>query len=92
MAQVHPEDIRANSYAGFETITCQIEHKLLNRGFQLNVIAIGKRPSKMSPRLAGGPQGPPMRSVQMFSRILEHTKNLITLFAKHQDHDFNVGS
>lgn len=42
MAQAHPEDIRANSYVGFETITRQIEHKLLKRGFQFNVIVVGQ--------------------------------------------------
>ena len=52
MAQAHPEDIRANSYVGFETITRQIEHKLLKRGFQFNVIVVGTRFSKMSPELA----------------------------------------
>lgn len=41
MAQAQPEDIRANSYVGFETITRQIEHKLLKRGFQFNVIVVG---------------------------------------------------
>jgi len=42
MAQAQPEDIRANSYVGFETITRQIEHKLLKRGFQFNVIVVGQ--------------------------------------------------
>ena len=42
------EEIRANSYVGFDTITQQIEHKLLKRGFQFNVIVVG-----MSPRLFG---------------------------------------
>jgi hypothetical protein len=36
------EEIRANSYVGFETITRQIEHKLLKRGFQFNVIVVGE--------------------------------------------------
>ena len=35
------EEIRANSYVGFDTITQQIEHKLLKRGFQFNVIVCG---------------------------------------------------
>ena len=35
------EEIRANSYVGFDTITQQIEHKLLKRGFQFNVIVVG---------------------------------------------------
>jgi len=42
MAQVQPEEIRANAYVGFETITRQIEHKLLKRGFQFNVIVVGQ--------------------------------------------------
>lgn len=41
MSQVQTEEIRANSYVGFETITRQIEHKLLKRGFQFNVIVVG---------------------------------------------------
>lgn len=35
------EEIRATSYVGFDTITQQIEHKLLKRGFQFNVIVVG---------------------------------------------------
>ena len=42
MAQVQSDEIRANAYVGFETITRQIEHKLLKRGFQFNVIVVGK--------------------------------------------------
>jgi septin 3/9/12 len=36
------EEIRASSYVGFDTITRQIEHKLLKRGFQFNVIVVGQ--------------------------------------------------
>ncbi|KAH7874867.1 GTP binding protein [Lentinula edodes] len=36
------EEIIANSYVGFDTITQQIEHKLLKRGFQFNVIVVGQ--------------------------------------------------
>jgi septin 3/9/12 len=35
------EEIRATAYVGFDTITQQIEHKLLKRGFQFNVIVVG---------------------------------------------------
>ena len=35
------EEIRASSYVGFDSITSQIEHKLLKRGFQFNVIVVG---------------------------------------------------
>ncbi|KAG6836176.1 Septin Spn2 [Arthromyces matolae] len=35
------EEIRAGSYVGFDSITTQIEHKLLKRGFQFNVILVG---------------------------------------------------
>jgi len=41
MSQAQSEEIRAESYVGFETITRQIEHKLLKRGFQFNVIVVG---------------------------------------------------
>jgi septin 3/9/12 len=37
-----PQEIRAASYVGFDTITRQIEHKLLKRGFQFNVILVGQ--------------------------------------------------
>jgi hypothetical protein len=36
------DEIRANAYVGFDTITQQIEHKLLKRGFQFNVIVVGQ--------------------------------------------------
>jgi septin 3/9/12 len=36
------EEIRAESYVGFDSITQQIEHKLLKRGFQFNVIVAGR--------------------------------------------------
>ncbi|KAF9261472.1 cell division/GTP binding protein [Marasmius fiardii PR-910] len=35
------EEIMASSYVGFDSITRQIEHKLLKRGFQFNVIMVG---------------------------------------------------
>jgi len=35
------DEIRAQSYVGFDSITQQIEHKLLKRGFQFNVIVVG---------------------------------------------------
>lgn len=35
------EEIRASSYVGFDSITRQIEHKLLKRGFQFNVMVVG---------------------------------------------------
>jgi hypothetical protein len=41
MAAVDLEEIRASSYVGFDSITRQIEHKLLKRGFQFNVIVVG---------------------------------------------------
>jgi septin 3/9/12 len=41
MAAAAVEEIRATSYVGFDSITQQIEHKLLKRGFQFNVIVVG---------------------------------------------------
>jgi septin family protein len=43
MAAVATQEIKADTYVGFETITSQIEHKLLKRGFQFNVILVGER-------------------------------------------------
>ncbi|KAK7034729.1 cell division control protein [Paramarasmius palmivorus] len=37
-----PEEIMAQSYVGFDSITKQIEHKLLKRGFQFNCIVVGQ--------------------------------------------------
>jgi len=42
MAAAAVEEIRATSYVGFDSITQQIEHKLLKRGFQFNVIVVGQ--------------------------------------------------
>ncbi|GJJ12409.1 Septin Spn2 [Clathrus columnatus] len=42
MATAAVEEIRAPSYVGFDSITRQIEHKLLKRGFQFNVIVVGQ--------------------------------------------------
>jgi len=36
------EEITAGSYVGFDSITRQIEHKLLKRGFQFNVMVVGQ--------------------------------------------------
>ena len=41
MAAVEVQEIRAASYVGFDSITQQIEHKLLKRGFQFNVMVVG---------------------------------------------------
>ncbi|WWD00167.1 hypothetical protein V866_007076 [Kwoniella sp. B9012] len=37
-----PEEISAAQYVGFDSITRQIEHKLLKRGFQFNVMVVGQ--------------------------------------------------
>ncbi|PAV23968.1 GTP binding protein [Pyrrhoderma noxium] len=42
MAAADVDEIRATAYVGFDTITQQIEHKLLKRGFQFNVIVVGQ--------------------------------------------------
>ena len=41
MATVPPTTIYPNSHVGFDSITSQIERKLLKRGFQFNVICVG---------------------------------------------------
>jgi hypothetical protein len=40
-AQSHPT-VYPNSHVGFDSITAQIEKKLLKRGFQFNVICVGQ--------------------------------------------------
>jgi septin 3/9/12 len=42
MATPTAEEIRASTYVGFDSITRQIERKLLKRGFQFNVIVVGQ--------------------------------------------------
>jgi len=42
MATAAVEEIYADSYVGFDSITRQIEQKLLKRGFQFNVIVVGQ--------------------------------------------------
>jgi len=42
MATAAVEDIRASAYVGFDSITRQIEYKLLKRGFQFNIIVVGQ--------------------------------------------------
>jgi hypothetical protein len=49
MAAVEVQEIRASSYVGFDSITQQIEHKLLKRGFQFNVIVVGQSCTTFSP-------------------------------------------
>ncbi|KAL3235259.1 Cell division control protein 10 [Nakaseomyces bracarensis] len=36
-----PESVLPSNYVGFDTITSQIEHRLLKRGFQFNVMVVG---------------------------------------------------
>ncbi|THH16143.1 hypothetical protein EW146_g4436 [Bondarzewia mesenterica] len=42
MAAPEVQEIRATSYVGFDSITQQIEHKLLKRGFQFNIMVVGQ--------------------------------------------------
>jgi len=42
MSTAAVEEIRATAYVGFDSITRQIEHKLLKRGFQFNVMVVGQ--------------------------------------------------
>ncbi len=36
------EVIKPNSYVGFDTITTQIEDRLIKRGFRLNLMLVGR--------------------------------------------------
>lgn len=44
MAAMPAASIYPQSHVGFDSITSQIERKLLKRGFQFNVICVGKLP------------------------------------------------
>lgn len=46
MAAMPPASIYPQSHVGFDSITSQIERKLLKRGFQFNVICVGECPSR----------------------------------------------
>jgi len=41
MASVPPPTIYPQSHVGFDSITSQIERKLLKRGFQFNIMCVG---------------------------------------------------
>jgi hypothetical protein len=41
-----PEPVYPKSHVGFDSITSQIEKKLLKRGFQFNVICVGTLASR----------------------------------------------
>lgn len=45
------QSVYPKSYVGFDSITQQIEKKLVKRGFQFNIICVGKlfRPPPASP-------------------------------------------
>lgn len=49
MAAMPAATIYPQSHVGFDSITSQIERKLLKRGFQFNVICVGQFP--LFPRL-----------------------------------------
>lgn len=38
---VNPDTVFPRSHVGFDSITSQIERKLLKRGFQFNVMCVG---------------------------------------------------
>ncbi|KAF2002625.1 cell division control protein 10 [Amniculicola lignicola CBS 123094] len=42
MATMNPQSVYPQSYVGFDSITQQIEKKLVKRGFQFNVICVGQ--------------------------------------------------
>ena len=42
MAQLAPSPVVPKSHVGFDSVTQQIEKKLLKRGFQFNVICVGR--------------------------------------------------
>ena len=46
MATMSSNSIYPNTHVGFDSITSQIEKKLLKRGFQFNVICVGESTCK----------------------------------------------
>lgn len=55
MAAAPPNTIYPQSHVGFDSITSQIEKKLLKRGFQFNVICVGKYLHDARSNCASGP-------------------------------------
>jgi hypothetical protein len=64
MATADVQEIRATSYVGFDSITQQIEHKLLKRGFQFNVIVVG---ASRAPFLTALACRPPRKRNMLFN-------------------------
>ena len=64
MASPAAEEIRASSYVGFDSITRQIERKLLKRGFQFNAIVVGQSLSPMSHLWCTGADPPLSRLIR----------------------------
>lgn len=61
MATVPPTTIYPNSHVGFDSITSQIERKLLKRGFQFNVICVGMSdPSSLTAPIVQAPLATPI--------------------------------
>ena len=77
MSATPAEEIRANSYVGFDTITQQIEHKLLKRGFQFNVIVVGTRQALLDTTILNG---------LLTSKILHDRSNGARKVDPHQHH------
>ena len=53
MAAAPQQSIFPDSYVGFDTITQQIQKKSVKRGFQFNIICVGKLRSTRRTRAAG---------------------------------------
>lgn len=51
MAAAAPATVYPQSHVGFDSITQQIERKLLKRGFQFNVICVGTSHTMVSPQV-----------------------------------------
>lgn len=49
LASAQPQSVFPKSHVGFDSITTQIEKKLLKRGFQFNVICVGMSKSMFTP-------------------------------------------
>ena len=47
--QNQSQPIFPDSYVGFDSITKQIERKSIKRGFQFNVICVGKHGNALAP-------------------------------------------
>ena len=90
MAAVHsqpPQSVFPKSHVGFDSITNQIEKKLLKRGFQFNVICVGMSSSSTRHAQTAHPMALWASNAQMWNRRISftntHSQDKLVLANQH---------